>query len=494
MSRNLAWHIFRKDWRLMWPLAVATAVLQVVVLVVSHHSDPFPMPESKSVVAALLTFALAVTMTLLIVLTVQQEAVSSVNQDWLSRPVARRDLLIGKLLTVVLLVHGPIVVVDILQGLAEGFPFGPVLHATLNSNFEIALYYSLPVLAVAALTRSVVEAIIAGLVVLLILVVVGSAISPSTGGTGLKWIWRTVSHAELLVVSAAALCWQYFHRSREATQQARAVFATGLVLFVLIPALPWEPAFAWQRSLAANPTASRSISMTVQPGAAFQERQILAAKNIGPPGRNSVRIALPLRFSGVPAGALLHADRSTIRLVRSDGAVVYRGAGHVFDLPVDGDGTVQQSVDIPADVYSREAEHPLRMELEYFATLLRGTIVSSVPLDTARRLPGFGWCAMGTDGGTGGLQFACRQIGALPFCVSVAIGHKAEKFECELNYEPVPLRFSTDPIDHLQLTLPLAGWSPDSEVVVRVYEPDDHFSRAAVVRQVRLKDWRLTAP
>src|SRR6187402_2331349 len=134
-AMNLAWHIFRKDWRILWPLAVATMLLQVLVMMVIRHSTPFPMTDGTSAVAALLTFALVISMTLLIVLTVQQEAIPSIHQDWLTRPVARGDLLLAKLLALLLLVHGPIVTVNVLQGLAEGFPLGSVLHATLNSNF-----------------------------------------------------------------------------------------------------------------------------------------------------------------------------------------------------------------------------------------------------------------------------------------------------------------------------------------------------------------------
>ena len=219
MNHSLSWHIFRKDWRLMWPLAVATALLQVMIMAVIRHSEPFPMPEAKSVIASLLTLGLAISMTLLILLTIQQDAIPSINQDWLTRPVKRRDLLLGKLFTIALLIHGPIVVANILQGLAEGFAPGPVIHATLVSNFEIALCYSLPVMAVASMTRSVVEAIIFGLVILVVGVSVGFVSSP-TGGTGLKWIWRSVAHGELLVVTIAALWWQYTRRSRDGTQQA----------------------------------------------------------------------------------------------------------------------------------------------------------------------------------------------------------------------------------------------------------------------------------
>ncbi len=79
------------------------------------------MRDGSSALAAFLTFGLVVGMTLLILLTIQQEAPPSFNQDWLVRPIKRRDLLLGKLLTVALLIHGPIIVVHVLQGMAEGF-------------------------------------------------------------------------------------------------------------------------------------------------------------------------------------------------------------------------------------------------------------------------------------------------------------------------------------------------------------------------------------
>src|ERR1700760_1306542 len=200
----MAWHIFRKDWRLMWPLAAGVALLQVLIVGAMRHSEPFPMPQWLSGAAALLTFGLAIAMTLLILLTIQQESIASINQDWLTRPIKRRDLLLGKLLTLALLIHGPIVFVNILQGLAEGFSLGPVLQATLDSNFEVALCYTLPVMAISAMTRSVVEAIIFGLVVLVVAVSLGFVSSP-TAGTGLKWIWRSLAHGELLMMTLAAL-------------------------------------------------------------------------------------------------------------------------------------------------------------------------------------------------------------------------------------------------------------------------------------------------
>src|SRR5262249_28118242 len=148
----------RKDLRLLWPLALASAAGQGLLALSIFHTDPFPLGQERSGLAALITLGLLVAMVLLIVLTVQQDALPGVRQDWLVRPIRRRDLLLAKLMMVAVWIHGPIVVAKLVQGLAEGFAFGPLLGAIVLSNVEIAILFSLPVLAVAAITRSVGEA------------------------------------------------------------------------------------------------------------------------------------------------------------------------------------------------------------------------------------------------------------------------------------------------------------------------------------------------
>jgi hypothetical protein len=61
-----------------------------------------------------------------------------------------------------------------------------------------------------------------------------------------------------------------------------------------------------------------------------------------------------------------------------------------------------------------------------------------------------------------------------------------------LNYQPDFLRFSEEPIDHSRNKLPLpdaAGSLGDANIVLRVYEPEDHFSRRIVVPEFRLRIW-----
>src|SRR5262249_54128000 len=156
------------------------------------------------------------------------------NDDWKVRPISRRDLLIAKLLGVALFIHGPILSVTTLTGLAEGFGAGQVIRATVLANLEIAMLFTLPVMAVAALTRSIGEALLGSLAVFIGLLLVRLAVPlfllPSThgyqfagpvNGTGLEWVWRFVSHAVLLIATLTALILQYFRRE---TLQARVVF------------------------------------------------------------------------------------------------------------------------------------------------------------------------------------------------------------------------------------------------------------------------------
>jgi len=72
----------------------------------------------------------------------------------------------------------------------------------------------------------------------------------------------------------------------------------------------------------------------------------------------------------------------------------------------------------------------------------------------------------------------------------VAAGTAPEQFQCELNYEPVPLRFSVDPIDHWEMKIPALPQAVGAplEFGLRAYEPEDHFFREVVVPRIRLRD------
>ena len=105
LPSTMVWHIFTKDLKILWPLATTAAVLQALLGLLLFRSQPYSSNDLEAL-AALITLGLAISLTLLIVLAVQQDAVPSVSQDWLVRPIRRRDLLLAKLLVVLLLIHG----------------------------------------------------------------------------------------------------------------------------------------------------------------------------------------------------------------------------------------------------------------------------------------------------------------------------------------------------------------------------------------------------
>jgi hypothetical protein len=524
LPNRMFWHIFRKDLRLLRWLAVATASLQALLGIVTHHSEPYPLSEEVSVLAALVTLGLLTTYCLLIVLTVQQDPIPGVSQDWLVRPIRRGDLLLSKLLGVLLFVHGPIFVVTLLEGLVEGYPLADVLRAVVLAHLEIALVFSLPVMTVAALTRSVGEALLGSLAVFVALVIVRLLIaalalpfthafrfSGPVSDTGIEWVWRFVSHLVLLAAIILALKFQYFGRR---TLDARTFFVGGLFLYMLIQGLPWKPAFAIQQGFAANPQAGSGITISFDPEAP-QSADATADKE-----KRHTRITLPIKVSGLPAGMSLHTDRCAFRLITEGGRTLYRGLGELGDVALSATGVggggagvavLRQKVDIPTSVYRRAGSQPVRVELEYSFTLLHAQPLPPLAaLDEHRRSIELGRCATRIDSEGTAVEVGCRKAGELPFCVSMSLQqgerHNPEKFVCELNYEPAILRFGTEPIDHLHTTLPfrdpahVARFPVDqsalheAQVAVTMYEPEDHVSRQLTIPPLRLRDWRTATP
>src|SRR4029453_3618761 len=105
-------HILKKDWQLLWPLVAALTALQILLAFARYRAGHF-LNGLPTVPAAFLELLAAAT---LIVLVVHEDPVPGVRQDWLVRPIPRRDLFFAKLLFVFLLGRG--------AGGGAGFPAG----------------------------------------------------------------------------------------------------------------------------------------------------------------------------------------------------------------------------------------------------------------------------------------------------------------------------------------------------------------------------------
>src|SRR5207237_4124677 len=131
----------------------ALAVLQGLLAWGRFAGGPFLNGFTLVPVSLFVLLAVATSITLV----VHQDPIPGVRQDWLVRPIPRRDLFLAKLIFVVVLVQGPWWVTDLLQGLANGFSFGQSAAAATACAVWVLLTLTLPVLAFATLTATMTQ-------------------------------------------------------------------------------------------------------------------------------------------------------------------------------------------------------------------------------------------------------------------------------------------------------------------------------------------------
>src|SRR5713101_731851 len=153
----MVWHIFKKDWKLLWRLVLGLAAAQCLVTILLYKRDHGATDMGR--ILNLLQTIMLLASGILVAAAVHLDAIPGVRQDWLVRPIKRRDLLASKLLFVILLVQGPILLTDFVGAAANGFRFEQSLSASLSHGaFSLAIF-NLTVLAFASLTRNFTEAV-----------------------------------------------------------------------------------------------------------------------------------------------------------------------------------------------------------------------------------------------------------------------------------------------------------------------------------------------
>jgi hypothetical protein len=131
----MIWHIFKKDWRLLWLFAICCGALHFVLnatrlslgrfyqarfALANLDSSSF-LPGRRLFLGSGLPLIALLGSAFLIVAIVQQDAIPGLRQDWLVRPIWRRDLLVAKLVAVLVMVQAPIFLADLAEALATGF-------------------------------------------------------------------------------------------------------------------------------------------------------------------------------------------------------------------------------------------------------------------------------------------------------------------------------------------------------------------------------------
>ena len=523
--------ILKKDWRLLWPLVAALAVLQVLFAFARFMSGPGRFSKGvPTTPMALLELLAVATLTTLVV---HQDPIPGVRQDWLVRPIRRRDLFLAKLLFAVVLVQGPMFVTDLVQGVANGFPFGQSAAAAIACALSVLLTLTLPVLAFAAITASTTEAVVGGLGVLAVIIAfvvvttMSGATSP-TALTGFGWVPVVVREAMLLLAAVCVLVLQYGWRR---TWTARALFAAALVAGQFATFLPWRTAFRLDQLVTASSEHDTRVAIAFAPGAGRYRPALgqgldevlekpgmgqvdVAEENQRRRAEGAVTLLFPMRVSGLIVNARLVADRSDVTVVSREGRTLHRGSGNDLELRGSAaDATIHQGVRVPGALYGRIKGEPVDVDLVYAFTLFRITATHALDARSGtQRIPGIGWCTTRVDDPGTRVLFECLRPGERPPCLAVALEHvptrqrNPEVSLCVPDYTPYEGHTFPDALSRFSGRLPFYDPSglirypvggpqlAETRVVVTDFQPTEHFIRRVRIPAVRLQDWEPEQP
>jgi hypothetical protein len=494
-------HIIRKDWKLFWPLVVGVALIEWIARISNSSWGVFrerlaPLPMMLVYLGPLSLFAAAI----LIVLVVQADAIPGLRQDWLVRPIRRRDLLLSKLLFVALLVQGPIFIAEAIQGLAAGFPLSQAIGAPLSRNLSMFLMFDLPVLAFAGLTRNLLEAVGAALAV-----AVGETLCMNANFSlhpdsmldmtgGVSWVTGTLQTVWGTIAAGGLLSLLYFRRK---TSPARWIFGGGTAVWLLAALLPWQAVYAVQERFSPQPSAADPVRISFEPNAGnirleheeFREGGI----NRGP----VQHVFVPVNVQGLGNGESLYADRASARLVKPDGRTFDLGqAPQLHDFR---GGAFHQSIAVPQEVWNQVKDEPVRLEIDYSLTMLKAGPDHTIPaLGGNQWVPETGRCATRMSSDDTQIEFGCLTSGRTS-CVTTFIQNAhtgtitAQDRDCRPDYAPYFGRLEGDSLSRTYANFLIQGLNAselkDAQVIVRVYRPAVHFTRHVVVPDIQLGDW-----
>jgi len=518
----MIWHIFKKDARLLWWLAAAVAALDFAKTAILHSVGLFPQNGRLVLLVQFMSIGIPLGAGFTIAALVHQDAIPGVRQDWLVRPIRRRDLLLAKLLFVLLMVQLPILLLDLFAGLADGHTFARSLAGAAARSLYLLLLVDIPFLAFASLTRNLLEAITGGVAIFfgiatLIALFTGGGnrfAQQPTLGTGLVWIMVSAMLLVLLIGGTILLGLQFFRRC---TFLSRCLTGAVAVLAFAATFLPWQPAFAIQQAVSGSSTAADAVAVTFNPGLGRMLRDPrMPIFPLNTRDEESTPIFLPLRVTGLPPSAGLQSDRLAFRIAGADGRVIPAGSYPQSSLRALQDPagpreqTAYQALVVPSGVYQRVKDQTIRLELDYSLTLFRLTSSPALPaVNSDRHMPGIGWCATRINNSQTAVQLRCEQAGGKPTCVTALLEDSStgrrnpERFACEgMDYGPFPAwDLMPDSLGRYGANLPFrddAGLAhypvdgsmlPQAQVVMHVYEPAAHFERHLVIPQIRLGDW-----
>jgi hypothetical protein len=543
----MIWHIFKKDVRLLWPLALSVLILQALCGALTWFLGYFDQPAQVAALTRNLSILVYLGIGVVGIAVAHQEPLSSVRADWLVRPISRRDLLLSKVLFMALMVNVPIMLVDVAQQLALHFALPVSIGVAASRTLALMVAFSLPALVLGAVTRSLTDALVFGVasvIAFTCLVAAAFAVqSPGQLAVHVTWIGYACAGLVMTLGAAATLAFQY--TTRRALLARSMVLAVVLAVLCVFLGLPREFLIAiqdrvWGHSndseitLRFDPGGLSAVAEPDSPGLytspyVTASTKAAAAAEFEQGSEQIEQIRLPLRLSGMHANDILFADGVGVRITAMSGAALYQGSGACFRLSnglgvgclsdtleiwaapnLNSDMRIEQDLKLPLAAYGRLESQPVRLEITYNLTrFVRQPSQAIGAIGSVQPLREMGSCATRIDGDGDEVELWCLNNLGVPSCAAVLLEdpqtntRNPELHMCNPNYAPFHRSGIEDAVGRSMLTIPfrdpsgLAHYPVDSaaiqraRIVVAAYDPVEHFHRTLVIPNIRLMEWAL---
>ena len=164
---------------------------------------------------------------------------------------------------------------------------------------------------------------------------------------------------------------------------------------------------------------------------------------------------------------------------------------------------------VPRNLYARIADQSVRLEIDYYLTLLKLSDTQKLPATGGdQRTRGLGWCGTRISEAGGEILAGCIEAGPAPSCSTAVLedipsgAHNPPIGICvRPDYSPFGFRYGPDALSRFTETLPFGNPAgvdtypvketmlPESRVKLKMYEAEDHFERRLSIPRIRLRDW-----
>jgi len=241
-------NIFRKDLRRFWyEIAVSLALLATYSWNdvrgwagernIAASGGGIAALFGYQVLSGLVAVLLPIAWAFLIVRVVQQEALVGDRQFWVTRPYEWKKLLAAKVLFVAFTINLPLLIADVVLLAKAGFPPAHYVTGLLWMQVLIALILILPIATLATVTASVVQMILAILVVALYMICIAwlASVIPSSSFSGPV---DSLEFALLIATCLAVILWQYARRKTATSRWMIAGLALAVAL--IVAATPYD--------------------------------------------------------------------------------------------------------------------------------------------------------------------------------------------------------------------------------------------------------------